>query len=104
MDFVLDLVRCTRPDEVEALSFVKELVEWGAGPRASQYLVLAGKVRAVLHSRFHVTIDDVEAIAHPVLRHRIVPTFNAEAEGISVDDIVDRILGGVPRGEPSKIL
>ncbi|MDD4869254.1 MAG: MoxR family ATPase [Kiritimatiellae bacterium] len=104
MDFVLDLVRCTRPDEPEAAAFVKELIEWGAGPRASQYLILAGKVRAVLQGRFHVTIDDIEALTHPVLRHRIVPTFNAEAEGINVDDIIDRILKAVPRGTPEKIL
>jgi MoxR-like ATPase len=104
MDFVLDLVRCTRPDEAEALPFVKELVEWGAGPRACQFLVLGGKVRAVLKGRLHVTADDIEALAAPVLRHRIVPTFNAEAEGISVDDIVKRILAAVPRRAPQKIL
>jgi MoxR-like ATPase len=104
MDFVLDLVRCTRPEEAEAMASVKDLIEWGAGPRACQYLVLAGKVRAILQGRFHVTIDDVEALAHPVLRHRIVPTFNAEAEGIDVDNIIDRILKAVPRGVPSKIL
>ncbi len=104
MDFVLDLVRCTRPKEQEAVSFVKELIEWGAGPRASQYLILAGKVRAVLQGRFHVTIDDIEALAHPVLRHRIVPTFNAEAEGINVDEIIDRVLKAVPRQTPENIL
>jgi MoxR-like ATPase len=105
MDFVLDLVRCTRPKEADQkLTFVKELIEWGAGPRACQYLVLGGKVRAVLRGRFHVTLDDIEAVAHPVLRHRIVPTFNAEAEGINVDNIIDRILAAVPRGEPSKII
>ena len=104
MNFVLDLVRCTRPDEAESLAEVKDLIEWGAGPRACQYLVLAGKVRAVLQGRFHVTIDDIEALAHPILRHRIVPTFNAEAEGINVDHIIDRILKAVPRGTPAKIL
>ena len=104
MDFVLDLVRCTRPDEAESLAEVKELIEWGAGPRACQYLVLAGKVRAVLQGRFHVTVEDIEALAHPILRHRIVPTFNAEAEGIDVDHIIDRILKAVPRGTPKKIL
>ena len=104
MDFVLDLVRCTRPDEAESLAQVQELIEWGAGPRACQYLVLAGKVRAVLQGRFHVTVEDIEALAHPILRHRIVPTFNAEAEGIDVDHIIDRILKAVPRGTPSKIL
>ena len=104
MDFVLDLVRCTRPHEAESLAEVKELIEWGAGPRACQYLVLAGKVRAVLQGRFHVTVEDIEALAHPILRHRIVPTFNAEAEGIDVDHIIDRILKAVPRGTPKKIL
>ncbi|MCX7887825.1 MAG: MoxR family ATPase [Verrucomicrobiae bacterium] len=105
MDFVLDLVRCTRPDEADRrLPFVKELIEWGAGPRASQCLVLGGKVRAVLPGRFHVALDDVVAIAHPVLRHRIIPTFNAEAEGIQVDQIIDRILEAIPRGTPSKVL
>jgi MoxR-like ATPase len=102
MDFVLDLVRYTRPDNTEAPAFIKDLVEWGAGPRACQNLVLTGKVRAVLQGRFHVTIDDIEALALPVLRHRVVPTFNAEAEGIRVDDIIARVLKAVPRGEPKR--
>ncbi len=104
MDFVLDLVRCTRPDEPEAPAEIKDLIEWGAGPRACQNLILAGKVRSVLQGRFHVTIEDIESLAKPILRHRIVPTFNAEAEGIDVDNIIDRILKSVPRGNPSKIL
>ena len=104
MDFVLDLVRVTRPDEPEAPAFVKELIEWGAGPRACQNLVLAGKVRAVLQGRFHVTIDDIEALALPVLRHRLVPTFNAEAEGVTVDEIVRRILKTIPRGDAKRAL
>jgi MoxR-like ATPase len=104
MDFVLDLVRFTRPNNPEAPSFVKELIEWGAGPRACQNIVLAAKVRAVLRGRFHVTDDDIEALAHPVLRHRVVPTFNAEAEGIRVDDIITRILRAVPRGEAKRAL
>ena len=104
MDFVLDLVRFTRPNASDAPAFVKDLVEWGAGPRACQNLVLAGKVRAVLRGRFHVTVDDIEALAHPVLRHRLVPTFNAEAEGIKVDDIVTRILQAVPRGEAKRVI
>jgi MoxR-like ATPase len=104
MDFVLDIVRYTRPKTDEAPAFVKELIDWGAGPRACQNLVLAGKVRAVLQGRFHVTDDDIEALAKPVLRHRIVPTFNAEAEGITADDIIERILKTVPRGEAKRIL
>ena len=97
MDFVLDLVRKTRPDEKEAFDFVRELLEWGAGPRACQMLTVGGKVRAILRGRFHVAIEDIEALAMPVLRHRLVPTFNAEAEGITVDDIVGRILKAIPR-------
>jgi MoxR-like ATPase len=104
MDFVLDLVRFTRPNDVGAPAFIKDLIDWGAGPRACQYLVLAGKVRAVLRGRFHVTIDDIEALALPVLRHRIVATFNAEAEGIKVDDIIARVLKTVPRGEAKRAL
>jgi MoxR-like ATPase len=104
MDFVLDAVRFTRPHEPGAPAFVKDLIEWGAGPRACQNLVLAGKVRAVLRGRFHVTIDDIEALAHAVLRHRIVPTFNAEAEGLKPDDIIGRILKAVPKGEAKRVI
>ena len=103
-DFVLDLVRKCRPDEEEAFPFVKQLIEWGPGPRACQMLIFGGKVRALLRGRYHVTIDDIEALAHPVLRHRIVPTFNAEAEGISIDDIVQRLLDELPRGVEQAVM
>ena len=99
-DFVLDLARNTRPREPEAPAFVRELVEWGAGPRACQTLILGGKVRALLKGRTHVAIDDVEALAPPTLRHRLVPTFNAEAGGVTVDDIVRRVLEAIPRRKP----
>lgn len=95
--FVLDLVRAARPKDDQALPWVRELIEWGPGPRACQQLVLASKVRAVLRGRHHVTIDDAESLAYPVLRHRIVPTFNAEAEGVSVDELVSRLLADIPR-------
>ncbi|MBI3877551.1 MAG: MoxR family ATPase [Verrucomicrobia bacterium] len=104
MEFVLDLVRKSRPTGDDALPFAKELIAWGPGPRACQQLVLGGKVRAVLRGRFHVTMDDIEALAYPVLRHRIVPTFNAEAEGIAVDDIIKRILEATPKGEAKQVL
>ena len=97
MDFVLDLIRSTRPDEEGASSFVKESIAWGAGPRACQCLVSAGKVRAILKGRVHVSIEDIEALALPVLRHRIVPTFQAESEGLSADAIVLRLLGSTRR-------
>jgi MoxR-like ATPase len=92
IDFVLDLVRSTRPNEPGASDYVKSMLGWGAGPRASQMLVLAGKVRALLQGRTHVTTDDIEALATPALRHRLVPTFHAEAEGITVDQIIAEII------------
>jgi len=104
MDFVLELVRRSRPTEPDALPFVKELIAWGPGPRACQQLVLGGKVRAILRGRFHITLDDIEALAYPVLRHRIVPTFNAEAEGIQVDHIIKRILDATPKGEAKAVM
>jgi len=97
MEFVLDLARKCRPKEAEALPFVKEWVEWGPGPRVGQTLILGGKVRALLHNRFRVAIEDIEALTLPAMRHRIVPTFNAEAEGQSVDTIIQRVLASVPR-------
>lgn len=97
MNFVLDLVRNTRPDSDQAPKFTKELISWGAGPRACQCLVLAGKVRALLKGRFHVSLEDIEVLAKPVLRHRIVPTFNAESEGITQDAIIEKILNATPR-------
>ena len=93
-----------RPANPDAPAWVKDLIEWGAGPRACQNLVLTAKVRAVLRGRFHVTDDDIAALALPVLRHRVVPTFNAEAEGIKVDDIIARIIQAVPRGEAKRAL
>ncbi|MEZ6056000.1 MAG: MoxR family ATPase [Planctomycetaceae bacterium] len=94
--YARDLVRATRPDEADAPGFVKEYVSWGAGPRAGQYLILGAKARAILEGRFHVTTEDVQSVAHPVLRHRIVTTFQANSEGISTDDVVTRLIQSVP--------
>ena len=91
-DWVLDAVRSVRPADPQSKPWVRELIEWGPGPRASQQLVLAAKARALLQGRPHVTIDDVQVLAHPVLRHRIVPTFAAEAEGVTVDDLITRLI------------
>ena len=96
-NFVLDLVRSIRPRDEACLPWVRQLVDWGPGPRACQQIVLASKARALLNGRHHVTVDDIEALALPVLRHRIVPTFNAEAEGVTVSDLVERLLKDVPR-------
>ena len=92
IDFAVRLARSTRPKDEIAPSFVKDWVSWGAGPRASQYLVLGAKTRAVLAGKYAPETEDVRAIAPPVLRHRIVTNFNAEADGVSTDDIVEKLL------------
>jgi MoxR-like ATPase len=102
--FALDLVRSTRPTEPDAGDFVKQWVSWGAGPRAGQYLILAAKAMALIRGRLHVTVDDIAAVAPPVLRHRLIPTFNASAEGVTVQQIIDKILALVPRGSRDRLL
>jgi MoxR-like ATPase len=102
--FVLDVIRATRPNEPGASDFVRHWLNWGAGPRAGQNMILASKARALMHGRLHVTIEDVEAVAPPVLRHRIIPNFNAEAEGISVEQIIEKVLTLVPRGKGDRLL
>ncbi len=97
-DYVLALTRGTRVRSDSALDFIKEWVTWGAGPRASQYLVLGAKAHAAIAGRNHVSTDDVRAIAHPVLRHRILTNFTAQAEGIDSDIILDRLLEQVQPG------
>jgi len=97
--YAMRIVRATRHETAEAPAFIKEWLSWGAGPRATQYLILGGKARAVLHGRNYVACEDVAAVAHPVLRHRIITNFNAEAEGITPDKIVTRLLEAVPREE-----
>ena len=87
---------------VEVPPFVRDYVTWGAGPRATQFLILAAKARAVLHGRYYVSCEDVRAVAPPVLRHRIITNFNAEAEGIKPDDIVKRLIDLVPRDPQDK--
>ncbi len=90
--YALRLVRATRVHEGDCPAFINEWVSWGAGPRGMQYLLLGGKARAMLHGRFFVTTDDIKAVAHPVLRHRVITNFNAESSGVSSDDVVDRLL------------
>ena len=97
--YVLRLVRATRVTTDEAAPTVRERVAWGAGPRASQFLVLASKARALLHGRLYVATEDVKAIAQPVLRHRIITTYGAEAEGWTTDRLVDDLLERTPVGE-----
>jgi MoxR-like ATPase len=91
------ITRMTRPGTPEAADFINKWLAWGAGPRASLSLILAAKAHAVLRGRHHVSADDVAAVAAPVLRHRLIPNFTAQSEGISPDDVVQRILQAVPR-------
>lgn len=93
--YARDLARATRPHTPEAPTFINELVQWGAGPRASIYMMLAAKARAILYGRYHATTEDVRAMALPVLRHRVITTFNAEAAGIKADQVVERLLAEV---------
>jgi MoxR-like ATPase len=90
--YAMKLVRLTRVSKGDTPKFVNDNVSWGAGPRATQYLILGGKARAVLHGRYYVSTEDIQAVALPVLRHRILTNFNAEAEGITSDRIVQDLL------------
>jgi MoxR-like ATPase len=101
VDYAVNLARATRPVDGTAPDFVKNYLTWGAGPRAAQYLILGAKSRALLQGRLQVSCEDIRAVAHPVLRHRIFTNFNADAEGVKTDDIVDRLLKVVaePRAE-----
>ncbi len=96
VDYAVDLVRATRPKEAYSPDFVKNWLAWGAGPRAAQNLILGGKARAILHGRFAVSAEDIRSVAYPVLRHRIFTNFNADAEGIDVDQVIAKILTTVP--------
>jgi MoxR-like ATPase len=98
IDYVTRLVRATRPKDPTAPEFVRRMVDWGAGPRAGQYLILGGKAMAAMDGRFSVALDDVRKVAVPVLRHRISTNFQAQAEGKSSEDLIQQLLAAV--GEP----
>ena len=97
MRHALDLVRASRPKNENAKDFVAKWVAFGASVRAAQYLVLGAKARALTNGRYHVSFDDIRALAHPVMRHRIITNFHAQSEGVTTDAIVDRLLEAVPR-------
>ena len=103
-NFALELIRATRPGEAGASDFVRHWLSWGAGPRAGQYMILAAKARALMFGRLYATIEDVEAVAPAVLRHRVVPNFNAEAEGVTVDQIIEKVISLIPRGKGERLL
>jgi MoxR-like ATPase len=103
--YALQLARLTRRTGTGQTDFVQKYVSWGAGPRASQFLILGAKARALLHGRAFVNVDDVRAVALPVLRHRLVLNFNAEADGVTPDDLVRRLIERVPeRSAPPAVL
>jgi len=99
VDYALALVRQTRVEEPGCPDFINEWLSWGAGPRAVQFLLLGGKARALLKGRTHVSTDDIQALAPPVLRHRIVTNFSAESEGVTPDSVIQRLLAETPSKE-----
>ncbi len=93
--YAVALARATRPTSPTAPAFIRDAVSWGAGPRASQFLILAAKARAILGGRFAVSTDDVIALARPTLQHRLILNYRAEAEGLRPGDLVDRLLAAI---------
>jgi MoxR-like ATPase len=97
ISYAVRLAASSRPKQEDTPDFINEWVSWGAGTRASQYLVLGAKARALLSGRAHVTIDDIQKLAKPVLRHRVLVNYRAEAEGITVEHVIERLLESVPK-------
>ena len=95
LNYAVKIVSATRPSS-SSLDFIKESVDWGAGPRASQFLVLAAKAKAILDGRPTPDIKDVQSLVAPILRHRVLPNFNAEAEGLKIEDILEKLLISIP--------
>jgi MoxR-like ATPase len=97
--YTLSLVRQTRVGEPGIPEFVADQLAWGAGPRAVQFLIVGAKARALMERRTHATVDDIQALAKPVLRHRIVVNFAAESDGVTSDDVIERLLESTPARE-----
>ena len=102
IQYVSNLVRATRPGDAEAPEFIKEFVDWGAGPRAGQFLIQGGKALAAMEGRFSVAIQDVQKIAVPVLRHRVATNFHAQADGMTSEDVIAQLLATIPEPAVSK--
>ena len=92
MEYVVNLVTKTRPTNVNDENNMRQYIEWGAGPRASQFMLLAAKCHAAINRKYSPDIEDVKAVAKPILRHRLVKNYKAEAEGISVDNIIENLM------------
>jgi len=103
--YAMQLARATRVGKAEVPEFIQRYVRWGAGPRAGQYMILGGKARAVLNGRYYVSTEDIRQVAHPVLRHRIITNFNAEADGVTTDRLIDDLIASLPapEGDPTKV-
>jgi len=99
LSYAVRLVRASRPTAKDAPDFVKKWISWGAGPRASQYLILGGKTRALLQGRYAVNTEDIRRLCHPILQHRVITNFHAEAEGISSREVIDKLLETVKEHE-----
>jgi MoxR-like ATPase len=95
--YAIHLARATRARTPDATDFINEFVTWGAGPRASQYLILGAKARAILNGRTYVSCDDIDTVAAPVLRHRIITNFNAESQRVTPDMLVERLIRAIPK-------
>ncbi len=102
--YVARLVRATRPKDAMAPAYVTELVDWGAGPRAGQFLIQGGKAMAAMDGRFSVSLDDIRRIAVPVLRHRIATNFQAQADGLTSESIIERLVREIPEPEIPKLV
>jgi len=102
--YVARLVRATRPKDPQAPKYVAELVDWGAGPRAGQFLIQGGKAVAAMSGRFSVSLDDIRRVAVPVLRHRIATNFQAQAEGLTSESIIERLVREIPEPEIPKFV
>jgi MoxR-like ATPase len=101
--YAMNLARASRVGQLKVPKFINDWVAWGAGPRASQYLIISAKARAVLYGRYYVSTEDIKAVAQPVLRHRIITNFSAEAEGVSSDRVVEKLLDTVV-GHEARVL
>jgi MoxR-like ATPase len=101
-EYAIHLTRATRAGTPDATDFVNDLVTWGAGPRASQYLIMGAKARAILNGRTYVSCEDVDTVAAPVLRHRIITNFNAESQKVTPDMIVERLIRTIPKPTASR--
>ena len=102
IEYVSRIVRSTRPNDSESPDFVKELVDWGAGPRAGMFLIAGGKAIAAMEGRFSIAIEDIKKIAIPVLRHRVSTNFQAQAEGMTVESVIERLLNEIPEPDIAK--